>query len=135
MSVTAIYVFSPTAFTVDVQSTIEHLARNASGGYSVVAEGFAPGTPFNLEPGAYRLSAGARITAAPGFAAAAMPATGGTACSTGHIIALSDTKTRWPDPPATAASAALNISLATLEPFLTDAGEETMLDAAPSANG
>jgi hypothetical protein len=135
MSVTAIYVFSPTAFTVDVQSTIEHLARNASGGYSVVTKGFAPGKPFTLEPGVYRLSSGARITAAPGFAAAAMPATGGTASSPSHIIAFSDTKTRWPDPPATTASATLNIPLATMRPFLTDAGAETMLDDAPAANG
>lgn len=135
MSVIAIYVFNPTAFTVDMQSTIEHLAKNTSGEYSVVAKTFAPGKPFTLEAGAYRLSAGARITAVSGVAAAAMPATGGTVCSTGHIIALSDTKTRWPDPPATVAAAALHISLDALGPFLTDAGEETTLDAAPSANG
>jgi hypothetical protein len=135
MSATLIYVFSPTAFTVNMQSTIEQLARNASGGYSVVPKGFGPGKPFTLEPGVYRLMSVARITAAPGLAAAAMPATGGTTSSTGHIIAPSDTKTRWPDPMAIAAGAALNIPEAALEPFLADTGEQAVLAPAPSING
>jgi hypothetical protein len=56
-------------------------------------------------------------------------------CPTGHIIALSGTKTAWPTPPATAASTALNIPLAAMEPFLTDAGAQDVLDDAPSVNG
>jgi len=135
MSITAIYVFTTTAFTVDVPSMIEQLARTGPDAYSVVARKFEARKPFTLEPGVYRLTSTARITPARGFAAAELSAPGGTSLSPGHIVSMSGTKGNWPDPPATTASATLNIPLATMRPFLTDAGAETVLGAAPSANG
>lgn len=124
MSITAIYVFTTTAFTVDVPSTIEQLAENASGGYSVVPKAVGAGQRFTLERGVYRLNSGAKITAAPGFTATALSTRGTTTTTTGHIIALSGTKSNWPDPGAVAASTSLNVPLSAMQPFLTDTGEE-----------
>ena len=54
---------------------------------------------------------------------------------TGYIIETPGTKTTWPPPPAEAASSALNIPLAEMGSFLTDASEQDVLDDARSANG
>lgn len=127
MSITAIFVFTATAFTTDRTSTIEQLAPNAPGSSTTQVNA---GIVFTLKPGVYRLNSGASIT--PVTARGSVAATNGATSPTGHVITpLSDTKTKWPDPTVhamTAASAALNISLAQVESFLTDAGEETELD-------
>jgi hypothetical protein len=135
MNMIAIYVFTTTAFTVEVSSTIEHLAESTSGEYSVVTRKVEARTPFTLDPGVYRISSEAKIAPVHEVPIAAISLADGTPDLGSHVIAHSGTKGNWPDPPAATASAALNIPLDEMEPFLTDSGAETVLDAGPAANG
>lgn len=131
MSIRAIYVFTATEFDLDVASKIEQLVKDESNRYTVVTRLYEAGKSFTLQPGVYRLTSTATITATHGFRAAEISATD-TMPTTGHIIAPAGTKTAWPPPPATAASAALNIPLAEMKPFLADAGAQSVLGPAPS---
>jgi hypothetical protein len=135
MSITALYVFTPTAFTTSKSTVIEYLSKDPPGGsspdgYSVMTKKVSG--PFMLEPGVYRLKPGASITRGPAAVDAAISPTGGIAGAAASTAGfkfspITSTKTDWPDPPANAASNALKIPMNILKAFLADAGEESVL--------
>lgn len=128
MSITAIYVFTSTAFTTSKATVLERLSKDSPGapdGYSIVAKTVSG--EFTLDPGAYRLKSGTSFTPGASAVNAVIPSATGAVPTGFKISDIPSTKTHWPDPPAKAASAALGIPLSVLVGFLSDAGEATEL--------
>jgi len=102
MSITALYVYSPTTFKT-------HAKIDSMDGTRIIADKVTH--QITLAPGVYRLKAGAKIEGVTGANKSAY-----------DVVALAG-KTGWPDPPQ-GAFQVLKKSRTDLEAFLMDAGEE-----------
>ena len=128
MSISVLYVYSPTTFSTEqADTTIESIDGSQLTVDQVTHL-------ITLQPGVYRLPSDANITVANGASGAAPPTAtagpmaGDCANSTlesdaNHdLVPMPRTKTGWPDPPARAVQQ-LQFSAADLEAFARDAGE------------
>jgi len=106
MSITALYVYSPTTFKT-------HAKIDSMDGKRIIADKVTH--QITLDPGVYRLKAGAKIEGVTG------------ANKSGYDVVTLAGKTTWPDPPQ-GVFQVLKKSRAELEAFLMDAGDETELD-------
>jgi hypothetical protein len=106
MSITALYVYSPTTFKT-------HAKIDSMDGTRIIADKVTH--HITLDPGVYRLKAGAKIEGVTG------------SIQSGYDVVDLAGKTGWPDPPQ-GAFQVLKKSNAELQAFLMDAGGTTDLD-------